>query len=117
MCIRDRSNYAPDGSWIGFKSYFDVHGREDAFGYPIEAPTRIGGADGLERWTQRFQAAIFEYHAEYDRDGIKPGTTIPWRTWMVQLRLLGDGYLANHQLPFIAGNPTAHLPVPPPPTP
>ena len=25
------SNYAPDGSWIGVKSYFDRHGREDAY--------------------------------------------------------------------------------------
>jgi hypothetical protein len=111
------SNSAPDGTRIGFKRYFDAHGREDAFGYPMEAPSKLPGADGVERWTQRFQAAVFEYHAEFDRDGLKPGTTLPWRTWMVQLRLIGDRYLADHRLPFIAGNPAAHLPVPPRPTP
>jgi hypothetical protein len=111
------SNYAADGSWIGFKSYFDVHGREDAFGYPMEAPAKLRGEDGVERWTQRFQAAVFEYHAEFDREGVKPGANVPWRTWIVQLRLLGDRYLEDHRLPFIAGDPAAHLPVPPDPTP
>ncbi|HEX9116516.1 MAG TPA: hypothetical protein VGA61_10640, partial [Anaerolineae bacterium] len=111
------SNNAPDGSWLGFKTYFDTHGREDAFGYPMEAPVKTRGADGVERWTQRFQAAVFEYHAENDRDGVKPGTTSPWRTWTVQLRLLGDGYLAAHRLPFIAGDPAARPPVPPQPAP
>ena len=110
-------NYAPDGSWIGFKAYFDGHGKEDAFGYPMEPPTRRVGPDGVERWTQRFQAAIFEYHQEYDRDGLKPGTDLPWRTWRVQLRLLGDEYLAARGLPFIAGDPNQHVPVPPTPTP
>ena len=111
------SNYAPDGSWIGFKSYFDMHGREDAFGYPMEAPAKVTGADGAERWTQRFQAAVFEFHAEFDRDGLKPDTTVPWRTWIVQLRLLGDRYLVDNRLPFIGGDPAEHLPVPPDPTP
>ena len=111
------SNYAPDGSWIGFKSYFDAHGREDAFGYPMEAPVKLGGEDGVERWTQRFQAAVFEFHAEFDRPGVKPDTKIPWRTWTVQLRLLGDHYLVDNRLPFIAGDPAAHIPVPPDPAP
>jgi hypothetical protein len=55
------SNYAPDGTWIGFKDYFDGYGREDAFGYPMEPPTQREDADGTLRWTQRFQAAYFEY--------------------------------------------------------
>ncbi|MCZ7573333.1 MAG: glycosyl hydrolase [Ardenticatenaceae bacterium] len=111
------SNRAPDGSWIGFKSYFDRHGKEDAFGYPMEPPVWRAGPDGVERWTQRFQAAIFEYHPEFDRDGVKPGTGLPWRTWTVQLRLLGDEYLVVRQLPFIAGDPAKHIPVPPMPRP
>lgn len=111
------SNSAPDGSWIGFKSYFDRHGKEDAFGYPMEPPVRRAGPDGVGRWTQRFQAAIFEYHPEFNRDGVKPGTALPWRTWSVQLRLLGDEYLAARQLPFISGDPARHVPVPPSPTP
>lgn len=111
------SNRAPDGSWIGFKSYFDRHGKEDAFGYPMGPAIRRVGPDGVERWEQRFQAAIFEYHAEFDRDGVKPGTGLPWRTWTVQLRLLGDEYLVARQLPFISGDPTKHIPIPPTPTP
>lgn len=111
------SNYAPDGTRIGFKSYFDRNGKEDAFGYPMEPPVKRVGTDGVERWTQRFQAAIFEYHPEFDRDGVKPGTNLPWRTWTVQLRLLGDEYLAARQLPFISGDPSKHVPVPPSPTP
>ena len=111
------SNLAPDGNWIGFKSYFDRFGREDAFGYPMEPPTRRTGSDRVERWTQRFQAAVFEFHPEFDRDDVKPGTDLPWRTWMVQLRLLGDEYLAAGQLPFINGDPAAYEPVPPEPTP
>ena len=111
------SNYAPDGSWIGFKSYFDRYGKEDAFGYPMEPPLITKDADGVERWTQRFQAAVFEYHAEYNKDGVKPGTNLPWRTWMVQLRLLGDHYLAVRNLPFISGDPAQYRPAPPRPTP
>lgn len=111
------SNYAPDGTWIGFKSYFDSHGKEDAFGYPMEPPLKQIGWDGVERWTQRFQAAVFEYHPEFDRDGTKPGTNLPWRNWTVQLRLLGDHYLAARRLPFIYGDPNQHVPVLPTPTP
>lgn len=111
------SNYAPDGTWIGFKAYFDRHGKEDAFGYPMEPPVRRVTSDGVERWTQRFQAAVFEYHPEFDRDGVKPGTGLPWRNWMVQLRLLGDEYIQARRLPFIAGDPAQYVPIPPKPTP
>jgi hypothetical protein len=111
------SDYAPDGSYLGFKSYFDKFGREDAFGYPMEPPARRAGPDGVTRWSQRFQAAIYEYHPEFDRDGIKPGTGLPWRTWTVQLQLLGDGYLTRQKLPFIAGDPNLHKSQPPQPAP
>jgi photosystem II stability/assembly factor-like uncharacterized protein len=94
------SNYAPNGSYIGFKWFFDRHGREDTFGYPMEEPKRRRGQDGVERWTQRFQAALFEYHAEYDIPGLKPGTNIPWRNWIVELGLLGDHYIAQNNLQF-----------------
>jgi hypothetical protein len=111
------TNRAPDGTWVGFKAYFDRYGREDAFGYPMEPPTRRVGADGVERWTQRFQAAFFEHHPEFDRDGTKPGTGILWRNWTVQLRLLGDEYLGVRRLPFVSGDPAAHVRRPPAPTP
>jgi hypothetical protein len=87
------SNTAPDGTRTGFKAFFDRYGRETTFGYPMEPPQR---RDTL--WTQRFQAGIMEYHAEFDRDGLKPGTGLPWRTWTVQLRLLGDEFIAQHGL-------------------
>ena len=89
------SNFAPDGTRTGFKDFFDKSGRETTFGYPMEEPKRRG-----DLWTQRFQAGILEYHAEFDRDGDKPGTDMPWRTWTVQLRLLGDEYIQQHQLAF-----------------
>jgi hypothetical protein len=111
------SNYAPDGTWTGFKNYFDRHGREDAFGYPMEEPVRQASAGGAERWTQRFQAAVFEHHPEFERDGLKPGTGLSWRTWSVQLRLLGDAYLVERRLPFVAGDPLQHRAVPPRPAP
>ncbi|NPV08232.1 MAG: hypothetical protein HPY83_09770 [Anaerolineae bacterium] len=71
----------------------------------------------VERRTQRFQVAVFEYHQEFDRDGMKEGTDLPWRNWMVQLRLLGDDYLTLRRLPFLAGDPSAHVAVPPQPAP
>ena len=89
------SNVAPDGLRTGFKDFFDRYGRETTFGYPMEEPTRRG-----DLWTQRFQAGILEYHPENDREGIKPGTDLPWRTWSVQLRLLGDEYIQKNKLPF-----------------
>lgn len=89
------SNVALDGVRTGFKAFFDRYGRETTFGYPMEEPKRRG-----DLWTQRFQAGIMEYHAEFDRDGLKPGTPLPWRTWTVQLRLLGDDFIEQNKLPL-----------------
>ncbi|HYN87111.1 MAG TPA: hypothetical protein VER55_01210, partial [Ardenticatenaceae bacterium] len=111
------SNVAPDGTRIGFKDYFDRTGKEDAFGYPMEPPTKRTGGDGVERWTQRFQAAIFEHHQEFDQEGNKPGTNVPWRSWVVQLRLLGDEYIAARGVPYISGDPASKVTTPPEPTP
>jgi len=111
------SNRAPDGTEIGFKAFFDRYGGENTFGYPMEPPVRRTGSDGVERWTQRFQAALFEHHAEYDIDGAQPESGLPWRTWRVQLRLLGDEYLRDEGLPFISGDPAQLLARPPQPTP
>lgn len=82
------ANYTADGQPTYFKDYFDRHGGVGIFGYPKEEP-RL--RDGL--WTQRFQAAVFQYHPEDDRDGDAPGTTTPLRNYRVQLELLGTGYL------------------------
>jgi len=87
------SDIAPDGTNIGFCTFFDTHGGVNAFGYPKEEPKLRDG-----RWTQRFQAAVFEYHPENDKDGYFPGTTIPYRHYRVQLELLGDEYIAQHNL-------------------
>ncbi len=80
---------------IYFKEYFDSHGGVDAFGYPKEEPKIRNGM-----WTQRFQAAVFEYHPEFDKDGFLPGSAIPWRAYRVQLELLGDKYIQQHGLPY-----------------
>ena len=93
------ANVAPDGSPTLFKQYFDTHGLEDAFGYPKEEPKPRQLADGQMHWTQRFQAAVFEYHQENDRDGVNPDG-IPWRNFRVQLQLLGDEYIARNSLPY-----------------
>lgn len=95
------ANVAPDGSPTFFKQFFDAHGKEDTFGYPLEEPKQRTGADGSVRWTQRFQAAIMEYHAENDKAGNVPGTSIPFLTYRVQLTLLGDQYIKQNHLPFI----------------
>jgi hypothetical protein len=95
------ANVAPDGSPTFFKQFFDAHGKEDTFGYPLEEPKQRTGADGSVRWTQRFQAAIMEYHAENDKAGNVPGTSIPYVTYRVQLTLLGDQYITQNHLPFI----------------
>ncbi len=87
------ANYTPDGHPTYFKDYFDSHGGVAVFGYPKEEPKL---RDGL--WTQRFQAAVFQYHPEDDRDGDIPGTTTPWRTYRVQLELLGSEYLGREGL-------------------
>ena len=93
------ANVAPDGSPTLFKQYFDTHGKEDAFGYPKEEPKIRALTDGQQHWTQRFQAAVFEYHQENDRDGNNPDG-IPWRNFRVQLELLGDKYIAARNLPY-----------------
>jgi hypothetical protein len=110
---------ATDGSQINisFKEYFDTHGKENAFGYPMEPPKRQLNPDGTEQWTQRFQAAVFEYHPEFDKEGNKPGTNLPWRSWKVQLRLLGDDYINARQVPLIIGDPANIVLTPPEPTP
>ncbi len=92
------SDSAPDGSSVYFKQYFDSHGKEGTFGYPKEEPQQRPGADGATRWTQRLQAAVFEYHAENDKDG-KVGA-VPLRNYRVQLELLGDEYIAKNNLGF-----------------
>jgi hypothetical protein len=86
------SDYAPDGSFVGFKQYFDARGREDSFGYPKEEPKVRGGL-----WTQRFQAAVFEFHPENARAGAN-AAGIPFRNYTVQLELLGDEYIAKYNL-------------------
>jgi len=87
------SDIAPDGTNIGFKTYFQSHGGVNAFGYPKEEPKLRDG-----RWTQRFQAAVFEYHSENDRNGNIPGTRTPYRRYRVQLELLGDKYIDQNDL-------------------
>ncbi len=108
-----------DGSIIqtDFKAYFDSHGKENAFGYPMAPPKREILPDGSERWSQRFQAAVFEYHPQFDIDGNKPGTTLPWRTWKVQLQLLGDDYINARSVPLMIGDPANIVLTPPEPTP
>jgi hypothetical protein len=67
----------------------------DAFGFPKE---ELKVRNGL--WTQRFQAAVFEYHPEHDIDGYLPGTDIPQRNYRVQLELLGDRYIEVNRLTY-----------------
>ena len=86
------SDYAGDGTFTGFKQYFDARGREDSFGYPKEEPRVRGGL-----WTQRFQAAVFEFHPENNRAGAN-AAGIPIRSYTVQLELLGDEYIAKYNL-------------------
>ena len=88
------ADYTRDGRPIYFKQFFDAHGGVQTFGYPKEEPQLRNG-----RWTQRFQAAVFEYHPEFDRDGCLPGTTTPYRAYRVQLELLGDKYIQQRGLP------------------
>jgi len=88
------ADYTRSGQPIYFKDYFDQHGGVATFGYPMEEPRLWEGL-----WTQRFQAAIMQYHPEYDRDGTIPGTDLPWRYFRVQLRLLGEQYARQHGLP------------------
>jgi len=85
------SDFTRAGQAIHFKQHFETHGGVLAFGYPKEEPKLRDG-----RWTQRFQAAVFEYHVEMDRDGYLPGTRVPLRAYRVQLELLGDEFAAQH---------------------
>lgn len=89
------ANFSPSGEFTGFLEYFDSHGGVEAFGYPKEEPKLRNG-----RWTQRFQAAVFEYHPENDVDGTVPGTDIPFRNYRVQLELLGDRYIEANRLTY-----------------
>jgi photosystem II stability/assembly factor-like uncharacterized protein len=91
------ANFLPNSSPTYFKQYFDGHGKEDTFGYPKEEPKLRTGADGVQRWTQRYQAAVFEYHPENDKPGLT-GAGIPIRTYRVQLELVGDEYIAKNNL-------------------
>jgi hypothetical protein len=63
-----------------------------AAGRSLAEPKRRGG-----RWTQRFQAAVFEYHPENDRQGLT-ASGLPIRGYAVQLALLGDMYIAKYNL-------------------
>ncbi|MCL5074622.1 MAG: hypothetical protein M1136_03075 [Chloroflexi bacterium] len=87
------ADFTRSGQPIYFKEYFDAHGGMEAFGYPKEEPKLRNGW-----WTQRFQAAVFEYHPENDRDGFLPGSNVPYRNFRVLLELLGDEYLAKEGL-------------------
>jgi uncharacterized protein YkwD len=89
------ANVTADGRPTYFKDYFDSHGGVSAFGYPKEEPKLRNGI-----WTQRFQAAVFQYHPENDVAGYAPGTTIPLRAYRVQLELLGDEYIQAHGLSY-----------------
>lgn len=93
------ANFTSTGQPTYFKQYFDTHGHEDTFGYPLEEPKQRAGADGVQRWTQRFQAAVFEYHPENDVPG-NNANGIPLRNYRVQLELLGDEYIAKNNLGF-----------------
>lgn len=84
------SNYSAGGAFTGFKDYFDSHGGVTSFGYPQNDGKMVGGF-----WTQTFQAAVFQYHPENDREGMVPGTSIPYRTYLTQLLLLGDWYVGQ----------------------
>jgi len=87
------ANTTRTGQPIYFADYFDSHGGVSAFGFPKDEPRLV---DGL--WTQHFQAAVFQYHPEYDRDGTIPDTDLPWRYFRVQLKLLGEEYVAAEGL-------------------
>ena len=89
------ANVTRSGQPIYFKDYFDSHGGVAAFGYPKEEPKLRNGV-----WTQRFQAAVFQYHPENDKDGFIAGTDIPLRAYRVQLELLGDEYIKAMGLPY-----------------
>jgi hypothetical protein len=81
------ANQTRSGHPVYFKQFFDSHGGVTAFGFPKEEPKLRGNL-----WTQRFQAAVLEYHPEFDRDGMLPNSSTALRTYRVQLELIGDRY-------------------------
>ena len=89
------ADYAPDGTPTHFKEFFDAHGGVDAFGFPMEEPKLRNG-----RWTQRFQAAVFEYYPEHDVGGMLTGTEAPSRELRVQTQKLGEWALSELELPL-----------------
>ncbi len=77
------SDNAPNGDYTGFRTFFEGHGSESTFAYPLEEPKLVNG-----HWTQRFQAAVMEAH---------PENPAPYK---VQLELLGDEYIQMKGLGF-----------------
>ena len=75
------SNFAVDGTFTGFRDFFQAHGGVAAFGYPkTEArydddPAAVlrlpGSTPGFIR--QYFQAAVFEFHPDDPADPVKLG--------------------------------------------
>ncbi len=89
------ANYAPDGTRTHFKEFFDGHGGAGAFGYPKEEPKLRNG-----RWTQRFQAAVLEYHPEADRGDAAGATSAAPVDSLVRLEPLGEKALKDLELPL-----------------
>lgn len=89
------ANYAPDGTRTHFKEFFDGHGGAGAFGYPKEEPKLRNG-----RWTQRFQAAVLEYHPEADRGDAAGATSAASVDSLVRLEPLGEKALKDLELPL-----------------
>lgn len=81
------ADYTRSGQPIYFKQFFDQHGGAAAFGYPKEEPKL---RDGM--WTQRFQAAVLQYHPEDNHPGLE--------AYRVQAELLGDEYIQMKGLPY-----------------
>ncbi len=89
------ADYAPDGTAIHFKEFFDRYGGIDTFGFPKEEPKVRNG-----RWTQRFQGAVLAYYPENDADGLLPGSATPRRQFRVQMERLGEMALSGLELPL-----------------
>ncbi len=89
------ANYAPDGSPTHFKEYFDRHGGADTFGYPKEEPKLRNG-----RWTQRFQAAVFECQPMGTQLTVAVATGGATADTVVQLEPLGQEVLNGLELPL-----------------
>ncbi len=87
------ADYAAGGQPVHFLEVFQAYGGAGTFGLPKEEPKQSNGV-----WTQRFQAATFEYHPEYDRDGFVPGTEVPYRDLIVSLQPLGRVYVTANKI-------------------